>query len=217
MISVGQRELLKQDSLQNILRLLRMKKAFLVFALLWASSIPAKQPSLLDELSRSLQARIDKAPASAQIEAGFSPNGGAERLILKVINASQKSIRLAAYSFTSPKVVRALLDARRRGVDVRVVVDDKGNQSKSGTAALNLLAGAGIPARLNSAYAIHHDKYIVADGLHVQTGSFNYSQAAAKSNSENVLVIWHNPELAAAYLRHWQSRFDASVAFKPTY
>ncbi|GAB3542355.1 phospholipase D family protein [Noviherbaspirillum agri] len=168
-------------------------------------------------MSRTLQARTDKAPPSAQIEAGFSPNGSAERLILKVINTSQKSIRLGAYSFTSPLIVRALVDAKRRGVDVRVVVDDKGTQSKAGTAALNLLAGAGIPARRNGEYAIHHDKYIVSDGLHVQTGSYNYSQAAAKSNSENVIVVWHNAELAAAYLRHWQSRFDEGTAFKRTY
>lgn len=151
------------------------------------------------------------------MEAGFSPNGSAERLILKVIHTSQKSIRLAAYSFTSPVIVRALVDARRRGVDVRVVVDDKGTQSKSGIAALNLLARAGIPARRNGKYAIHHDKYIISDALHVQTGSFNYSQAAAKSNSENVIVIWHNAELAAAYLRHWQGRFDEGENYKPNY
>lgn len=197
-----------------------MKKRFLALlpaALLCTTSVFARQPTLLDELSRTLQARTDKAPASAQIEAGFSPNGSAERLILKVINSAQKSIRLGAYSFTSPVIVRALVDAKRRGVDVRVVVDDKGTQSKAGTAALNLLAGAGIPARRNGEYAIHHDKYIVSDGLHVQTGSFNYSQAAAKSNSENVLVVWHNAELAAAYQRHWQSRFDEGTDYKRSY
>lgn len=194
-----------------------LKKLLLGFALICATGVEAKQSTLLDELSWALQTHIDKAPAGAEIEVGFSPEGGAERLVLKVINASRKSIRLAAYAFTSPAIVRALRDARQRGVDVRVVADDEANQSKSGTAALNLLAGAKIPVRLNSAYAIHHDKYIIADGLHVQTGSYNYSQAAAKSNSENVIVIWHNPELAASYLRHWQRRFDEGTAFKPNY
>lgn len=194
-----------------------MKKLFLVLVLGGAAAAFAKQPSLLDELSRTLQARIDQAPAGARLEAGFSPDGGAERLVLKVINTSQKSVRLAAYAFTSPVVVRALRAAKARGVDVRVVADEQAGQSKAGTAALNLLAGAGIPVRLNGKYAIHHDKYIVADGLHVQTGSFNYSKAAAKSNSENVLVVWHNPELAASYLRHWQGRFDEGVKFRPPY
>ena len=194
-----------------------MMKLLPALALFCAFDVHARQPSLVDELSRAIQARTDTAPAAAQIEAGYSPEGSAERLVLKVIHASRKSIRLAAYSFTSPKVVRALIDAGRRGVDVRVVVDEKGNTSKSGVAALNLLVNAGIPVRTNGEYAIHHDKYILSDGLHVQTGSFNYSQAAAGSNSENVLVVWHNAALAASYLRHWQSRFDEGKSYRSRY
>lgn len=114
-------------------------------------------------------------------------------------------------------MVRALIAAKRRGVDVRVVVDDKASGSKSGLAALNLLANAGIAVRTNGKYAIHHDKYIVTDGLHVQTGSFNYSQAAAQSNSENVIVVWHNASLADSYLRHWKTRFDQGKRFKSSY
>lgn len=194
-----------------------MMKLLPALAFLCVLDVHARQPTLVDEISRAIQARTDTAPASAQVEAGYSPEGSAERLVLKVIHTSGKSIRLAAYSFTSPKVVRALVDAGRRGVDVRVVVDEKGNTTKSGTAALNLLVNAGIPVRTNGEYAIHHDKYIVSDGLHVQTGSFNYSQAAARSNSENVLVVWHNAALAASYLRHWQSRYDEGKAYRSGY
>lgn len=194
-----------------------MMKLLSVLTLLCALDAHARQPTLVDELSRMIQARTDTAPASAQIESGYSPEGSAERLVLKVIHASRKSIRLAAYSFTSPKVVRALTDAGKRGVDVRVVVDEKGNTSKPGVAALNLLVNADVSVRTNGKYAIHHDKYIVSDGLHVQTGSFNYSQAAAGSNSENVLVVWHNAELAASYLRHWQSRFNEGKNYRSGY
>jgi phosphatidylserine/phosphatidylglycerophosphate/cardiolipin synthase-like enzyme len=194
-----------------------MKKLLPALAFLCALGAHARQPTLVEELSRVIQSHTDTAPSSAQIESGYSPEGGAERLVIKVINASQKTIRLAAYSFTSAKVVRALTGARKRGVDVRVVADEKGTSSRSGTAALNLLVNAGIPVRTNGRYAIHHDKYIVSDGAHVQTGSFNYSQAAANSNSENVLVVWHNSALAASYLRHWQSRFDEGQDYRPGY
>jgi phosphatidylserine/phosphatidylglycerophosphate/cardiolipin synthase-like enzyme len=189
----------------------------LTLALLLSPSAFARKPTLLEELSQAVRSRTDTAPAVGQIETAFSPGGGGEALVLKTINTSQQSIRLAAYSFTSPLIVKALIAAHRRGVDVRVVVDEKGNKSKSGTAALNLLVNAGINARTNGRYAIHHDKYIIADGAHVQTGSFNYSQAAAKSNSENVLVVWHNSELAASYLKHWQSRFDQGAEYQSAY
>jgi phosphatidylserine/phosphatidylglycerophosphate/cardiolipin synthase-like enzyme len=179
--------------------------------------LQARSPGLLDQLLQEFHARIDKAPAVGEIESAFSPEGNAERLVLKVINSASRDLRLAAYSFTSPTIVNALVRAKRRGVTVRVVVDDSALKSKPGMAALNLLAGAGIPVRTSHDYAIHHDKYLIVDGRHVQTGSFNYSRAAAKSNSENVLVVWHNPALAASYLRHWESRYSEGVNFKKTY
>ena len=159
----------------------------------------------------------DKAPTSPLIETAFSPEAGAERLVVKIINSSERSIRLAAYSFTSPVVVRALLNAKKRGCDVQAAIDARGNRSKASIAAMNLLVNAGIPVRTVSTYTIHHDKYVVSDERHVQTGSFNYSKAAAKSNSENVLVLWNNPEIASTYLRHWNSRFNQGTEFRSTY
>lgn len=144
-------------------------------------------------------------PAPA-IEVAFSPEGGAETLVLKVIGSARQSIRLAGYSFNSPALVKALMDAKRRGAEVRVLVDDNGNRSKASVAAMNLIVGAAIPIRVISAYAIHHDKYIVVDGRYTETGSFNYSQAAAKSNFENVIVVWNDPEVAGRYLAQWNSR-----------
>lgn len=177
----------------------------------------ARQLSWWDELVRLYQSQIDTAPATAQIETGFSPEGSAERLVVKAINASTQRLRVAAYVFTSPTVVRALVEAKQRGVDVQVVVDRSSPKVKSSASALNLLANAGIPVRVNEKYAIFHDKYIVVDEQHLQTGSFNYSRAAAKSNSENVIVIWHNPELAATYAQKWTERFAESRHYRRSY
>jgi len=150
-------------------------------------------------------------------EVGFSPEGSAQALVLRTIASARKSVRLATYSFTAPDVVRALIAARRRGVDVRVVVDARGNSGKASVAALNLLAGAGIPARTVSAYAIHHDKYMVIDGATVENGSFNYTRAAERSNSENALVVSTCPALARRYLAHWQSRWEQGKAWRMGY
>ena len=157
------------------------------------------------------------AERNTGIEVAFSPEAGAENLILKVIGSAKTNLRLAAYSFTSPAIVQALLEAKKRGIDVRVVVDDRGNRSKASIAALNLLVGAHIPVRSISRYAIHHDKYIVVDDMHVQTGSFNYSRAAAQSNSENVMVVWNRPEIASLYLQHWRNRFEQGIDIHMSY
>ena len=161
------------------------------------------------------------APAAQTIEVAFSPEAGGEALVLKTLRAATSSIRLAAYSFTSVPVVRALMEAKQRGVDVAVLVDDKNNlqeaRNNAPRQALNLLVGAGIPTRTISAYPIHHDKYFIVNGRHVETGSFNYTASAAKRNSENVLVIWNNPGIAKQYLDHWQSRWQQGADYRASY
>src|SRR5438552_1263738 len=110
----------------------------------------------------SLAAPSD-APATASVEVGFSPDGSGEALVLQAINSARRSVRLAAYAFTARPVVKALIDARKRGVDVAVVVDYKNNLEQDGSgrakAALNLLVNADIPTRTMSSY-IQHSKYI---------------------------------------------------------
>jgi phosphatidylserine/phosphatidylglycerophosphate/cardiolipin synthase-like enzyme len=64
-------------------------------------------------------------------------------------------------------------------------------------------------------YPIHHDK--VADRETVELGSFNYSDTAARRNSENVLVNWRNPELAAVYLGHFERNYRQARGFQTQY
>ena len=96
-------------------------------------------------------------PATGNIEIAFSPNGGSEALIIKVIDAAKTDIRVLAYSFTSVPVVQALLQAKRRGVEVKVVADEKNNtaddRSGKARAAMSALFNAGIDMRLVSAFA----------------------------------------------------------------
>jgi phosphatidylserine/phosphatidylglycerophosphate/cardiolipin synthase-like enzyme len=130
-------------------------------------------------------------------------------------------VRVLGYSFTSAPVTAALIAASKRGVDVRVVVDHRNNVSEDrsgkGRAALSAMSLAGIQVRTISTYAIHHDKVIVADRSTTQTGSFNFSAAAANANSENVIVLWNNPALAQGYLRHWERNWRQGVDWKPAY
>ncbi|HHS9757456.1 phospholipase D family protein [Klebsiella quasipneumoniae] len=157
--------------------------------------------------------------AQPTVQAGFSPEGSALQLVLNTIVTAQQSIRLMGYSFTSPEVTRALIQAKQRGIDVRVVLDWKANSAKgsAGVAAMNLLANAGIPVRTVSQFKIMHDKVIITDGRNVETGSFNYSRAAVNSNSENALVIRDYPALADTYLKHWQSRWEMGRDWLTTY
>lgn len=164
-------------------------------------------------VTNSYQTRPQDAPASPGIDVGFSNgNGqGAEAIVLKVIASARASLLVASYSFTSPTIAQALVAARKRGVDVRVVMD-KSQRSERYTSA-TFLSHMDIPVRIDAQHAIQHNKYIIADGAHVQQGSFNYTRAGAKSNAENVLAIWNNQPLAQAYARDWQIHWDHATAY----
>ena len=188
----------------------------LVLTLAWPAVANAKEFSLphTDEIVRALGgSRPVAAPAGQQIEVGFSPKQGAEEVVVKVINASTKSLRVAAYSFTSVPVVTALLAAHKRGVEVAVIVDYRNNFVEGcgdrgackGKHAVGTLVNAGIPVRVIDKYAIFHHKFILADSKHMELGSFNYSASAATRNAENAMAIWNNPEVVATYAAKWNA------------
>lgn len=57
-------------------------------------------------------------------------------------------------------------------------------------AALGALVNAGADVRAIQVYPIHHGKAIIAGWQAVELGSFNYCDAAAHKNNENVCVNW---------------------------
>lgn len=165
-------------------------------------------------LALATPAIADNFPAGASYEYAFSPRAGSLDLVLRAIDSADKQILVAAYTFTSKPVSLALLEAHKRGVDVRLVVDEKSNRRYT---AAHFLANQGVPVRLNGNYPIMHNKFMVVDGETVETGSFNFSAAAANKNAENVLVIWYAPELAQEYTKEWQRLWDESAELKATY
>lgn len=167
--------------------------------------------------SSAASPRPNNNTGESRIAIGFSPEGSAQNAILDFINSAQSEIRLAAYSFTSIEIVKALIKAKRRGVDVKLVVDEKGNVSKHSVAAMNLIVNAKIPIKTISKYAIHHDKFIVVDRASVETGSFNYSSSANSRNSENAIVLYNMPGVAAQYLNHWNSRWHDGTMWRSSY
>jgi phosphatidylserine/phosphatidylglycerophosphate/cardiolipin synthase-like enzyme len=161
---------------------------------------------LVLSLNTAAETNLPSQSAVMASEVAFSPDPAALQLVLKGIRQARRSIHLAAYVFTSKPVATALLEARRRGVEVAVVADKQENQRQY--SATRFLANQQLPVRLNGKYAILHDKFMIIDQQHVQTGSFNYTASAASKNAENVLIIWNAPALAARYESQWQRLWE---------
>lgn len=148
---------------------------------------------------------------SATIEASFSP-GQAEANVVAVIGEAKSSVRMAAYSFTSKPIAEALVKAKRRGVAVSAVLD-KSQKTERYSGAIFLL-NEGISVRINSRYAIMHNKFLVIDDATVETGSFNFTGNAAKKNAENVLIIRGDKALAATFGAEWERLWKESDEYR---
>lgn len=203
-----------------------MKPAYLILlaaALVATSAAEArKKPSLVSQAVDAYENQHSfEIPAAGTLEVAFSPNEGTEHLVVKAIDSAKSEIRVLAYSFTSVPVTEALVRAQHRGVRISVIADQKENisadRSGKAKAALSALATAGADVRTISVYPIHHDKIMVIDRQTVELGSFNYSDAAAHKNSENVLVNWGNPKLAEVYLKHFERNYRQAVPFAVAY
>ena len=138
----------------------------------------------------------------------FSPHGGCAEAIINELDKAKQSVFVQAYSFTSAIIAKGLVNAKRRGVQVEVILDQ--GQRKSHYGAVDFLLHAAIPTRLDGAHAIAHNKVIIIDKETVITGSFNFTRAAEERNAENLLIL-RDSVLAAKYLENWNNHARHSM------
>jgi phosphatidylserine/phosphatidylglycerophosphate/cardiolipin synthase-like enzyme len=114
----------------------------------------------------------------------------ADRLIALYANA-RKSIYLATYGLTYPPIIKALVAAKKRGVDVRVITDREKLDDRKQRTALETLRLAGIPIKVNRHDGLMHMKQTVIDDRVNTSGSMNQTAGAARYNDER-LDIFHD-------------------------
>ncbi|MGY2409628.1 phospholipase D family nuclease [Pseudomonas pergaminensis] len=151
--------------------------------------------------------------AAPAVQVGFSPEGSARELVLQTIDSAQHSIQMLAYAFQAPDIMQALVNASKRGVVVRVVIDKKRNLGKASKKAMDFVSRNGVELRTSDHFHLQHDKTIIVDGTTVETGSFNYAASAETMNSENVLILRDMPDVVRHYTAHWQSRWALGVPY----
>jgi phosphatidylserine/phosphatidylglycerophosphate/cardiolipin synthase-like enzyme len=149
-------------------------------------------------------------PAAGTIEVAFSPNNGATASIVKAISEAKKNILVSAYSFTSKEIATALVNAKKRNVKVRLVLDR--TQASQKYSSSTFFANQGFDLRIDIKHAIFHDKVMIIDDKTVITGSFNFTKAAQEKNAENVLIIRNNSALAKLYTQDWLFNYSQAVS-----
>jgi phosphatidylserine/phosphatidylglycerophosphate/cardiolipin synthase-like enzyme len=147
------------------------------------------------------------APASARIEAYFTPGDDVARVIAERIAAARQTVQVQAYLFTSRRIATALANAAQRGVSVDLVADAKQHEA-GGLPVLKQIDRAGVRVWLQGDYAAFHNKIILIDAQTpfpvVITGSYNFTQAAQEKNAENIVVIAGDGAIAARFAKDFE-------------
>jgi len=141
----------------------------------------------------------------ADVDVYFSPRGYCEAAIICQITSSQSTIDIAMYSFTSEPIAGALVDARNRGVFIRVLLDTQ--QAGSRYSRVDYLDENGIEVRVEDWSGYMHHKFAVIDSSTLIVGSYNWTANAEESNNENLLII-RDDSLSMVFLDEFQGMWD---------
>ncbi len=156
--------------------------------------------------------------ARGSVQVAFTPGDDAGALVVDAVRKARKQILVQAYSFTHKAIAQALVEARRRGVDVQVIADRQQMESVA-TSRVVWLAEQGVPVWIDADHAAAHNKVMVIDNgtadAAVITGSFNFTHAAQFRNAENLLLLRGNAPLAEAYAANWRRHKIHSLPLHP--
>lgn len=134
---------------------------------------------------------------SSKISVYFSPQ---DRIItnsvIPIINGAKKYVYVPVFVITHKDFQQALVNAVKRGADVRVIVDATSAGAKY--SGVKFLRENNIKVKTENRAGKMHMKSIIVDDRYTVLGSMNFTKSGENYNDENVLVI-ENPALTKAF------------------
>lgn len=134
------------------------------------------------------------------IEFAFSDvTDNPKTLLLQAINDAKYTLDIAIYNIKDREIADAILGAKQRGVSVRILTDaDKAENNKQ-AALLKRLSENSIEIKVNSKRKMHLKMTIIDESLIVM-GSYNFTEASATENIEQLIAI-KNQELGTEWTK----------------
>lgn len=118
--------------------------------------------------------------------------------ILDAINSATKSLRIKMFLFSDPSFIKAVIDAQRRGVNVRIMLNPARRDGESENKETHKkLAAAGIEViDSNPEYDVTHEKSMVVDDTTAFVNSLNLDTKNLTETRDYAIVTSHAHEVA---------------------
>jgi len=137
----------------------------------------------------SVPCMSDWEAAAASVEVWYAPEDEPLRRVVQIYDHATQYIFIAVYGLTSPLAVKALVEAKKRGIDVRVITDRVRLHDAKQHTAVSTLREAGIPIKVNQHESLMHLKQVVVDDEVNTNGSMNHTTSGNRYNDERLDVI----------------------------
>jgi phosphatidylserine/phosphatidylglycerophosphate/cardiolipin synthase-like enzyme len=142
----------------------------------------------------------------SELQVLFSPKDkGIEKEIIPLINNAKQYIYIPTFVLTHKKVTDALIIAKNRGIDVKLIMDALSVSTKH--SKINDLRAAGVEVKTENYAGKMHSKSMFIDDKYSIIGSMNFSNSGENKNDENFLVI-KNDKIAKVgkefFLYQWE-------------
>jgi phosphatidylserine/phosphatidylglycerophosphate/cardiolipin synthase-like enzyme len=138
-----------------------------------------------------------------EIQVCFNPpvpeSCDATKAVVQALASAREQVLVQAWGLISAPIAQALVEAERRVLDVRVILD-----RRAARRGYPDLERAGVLVLIDSEHAVAHSSVMIIDRHTVITGSFNFTRAAQERNAEDLVVI-RSPEIAAQYVQNWNN------------
>ena len=132
--------------------------------------------------------------------------------LIKIINASKSNLDIAIFSITKKEIVDSILQAKKRGVDVRIITDRQQSTFKYEKNELIILSNAKIPIKVNSHKGNMELKVAIVDKKILTTGSYNYTDEAT-INSDEVLEVVNDSKVAEGFESQFERMWNDTKNF----
>jgi phosphatidylserine/phosphatidylglycerophosphate/cardiolipin synthase-like enzyme len=116
--------------------------------------------------------------------------------IIPLIRNAKKYIYLPTFVLTENRVVEELVNAQKRGVEIRIIIDALNASSKY--SKHQVLRQNGILVKTENYAGKMHSKSMIIDDEYTIIGSMNFSYSGENKNDENLIVI-KNENVAKFY------------------
>lgn len=116
--------------------------------------------------------------------------------VLPLIQNAKKYVYIPTFIITHDELANELINAKKRGVDVKLIIDATNVYSRK--SKIKELRSAGVPVKVENYAGKIHSKSIIIDDEYIVAGSMNFSNSGENKNDENVLII-ENKTLARYY------------------